>query len=238
MDVEVQGAAEALDRGDGAHFGEGDVDGARAATHPSKHGADEEAAHATREVTIERERVAQPDRDGEDPLPDRDAREHAIDEVRRGVGHPAPAAGRADPASLATERNQDVFAAVVAVHAGEAVRKDPAAQAGAQIALDEARQAGAAGTASRPSRALRATGARTHPKQTTADFERLRRGTGCALATDSGRVVSPAVAAKAEQPGAPGWDPIDGLAAWERELGLEALEAKSALVGEGTRSWE
>lgn len=40
-----------------------------------------------------------------------------------------------------------------------------------------------------------------------------------------GKKVSPAVAAKAEQPDAPRWDPFEGLAAWERELLTEDLES-------------
>jgi len=62
-----------------------------------------------------------------------------VDQVRGGVGHPAPAAGRAEAAVLAGEGNQAVEAAVVAAQARESVCEDPAAQKGAQLLLDEPR---------------------------------------------------------------------------------------------------
>jgi hypothetical protein len=54
----------------------------------------------------------------------------------------------------------------------------------------------------------------------------------------SGFVVSPAVAAKAEQPDPPGWDLADGVPTWERELVVDDLEAEPALVGAGAESQE
>jgi hypothetical protein len=49
--------------------------------------------------------------------------------------------------------------------------------------------------------------------------------------------VSPAVAAKAEQPEAPGWDLADGLPTWERELVPSELEEVGELVGAGAEVW-
>jgi recombinase/recombinase-like zinc beta ribbon protein len=52
-----------------------------------------------------------------------------------------------------------------------------------------------------------------------------------------GFLVAGAVADEAGQPDAPGWDPVEGLAAWERELGAEELEAEHARVGAEVGRW-
>jgi hypothetical protein len=53
----------------------------------------------------------------------------------------------------------------------------------------------------------------------------------------SGFVVSPAVTAEAGQPVAPGWEPFEDLATWERALGAEELEAEPALAGADATGW-
>jgi hypothetical protein len=45
------------------------------------------------------------------------------------------------------------------------------------------------------------------------------------------KMVAGAVAAEAEQPSAPGWEPFGDLATWERALGAEEMETEPALVG-------
>jgi hypothetical protein len=50
-------------------------------------------------------------------------------------------------------------------------------------------------------------------------------------------VVAGAVAEKAEQPDARGWDLGDGLPTWERELVPRELEEVGELVGAGTEGW-
>ena len=64
--------------------------------------------------------------------------QHAVDEVRGGVGHAAPAAGGAEAAALAREGDETLELALVAAQAKEAVGRDAAAQIGAELVLDEA----------------------------------------------------------------------------------------------------
>ena len=58
--------------------------------------------------------------------------------MRSGVGHAATAARRTETAALAREGDDAIESAAVAVHAQESVRKDPAAQEGAEFPRDEA----------------------------------------------------------------------------------------------------
>src|SRR5439155_3876963 len=80
---------------------------------------------------------AQGEGERENPLPDGNLGQHAIDEMRRGVGHPATAAGGAEPAPLAGECYDPILPAVIAVHTGEAVCQHAALQKRAQLAFDE-----------------------------------------------------------------------------------------------------
>jgi hypothetical protein len=52
-----------------------------------------------------------------------------------------------------------------------------------------------------------------------------------------GKRVSPAVATKAEQPEAPGWELAEGIPTWERELVAVDLEEVGELVGAATEEW-
>jgi hypothetical protein len=58
--------------------------------------------------------------------------------MRGGVGHAAATAGGAEAAALAREGDDAIESAAVAVHAHEAVRKDPSTQEGAKLTSDEA----------------------------------------------------------------------------------------------------
>jgi len=46
-----------------------------------------------------------------------------------------------------------------------------------------------------------------------------------------------AVADEAGQPEGPEWEPVEGLAAWVRELGVEDFEAEPAIVGAESGGW-
>jgi hypothetical protein len=150
VQVQVERRAEALNEGDGAA-----LLGAHAPVSPnaspqlSEERAQEGAEHFARELAIVRAAVAKRVRKCEHPLADRHRGEHAVDEVRRGVGHAATATRRAEAAALARERHEAVVATVVAVQAQEAVGEDAAAQEGADLLLDEVRRRPLAG--SRPS---------------------------------------------------------------------------------------
>jgi hypothetical protein len=76
---------------------------------------------------------------GEHPLPIGRARQHAIDEVRRGVRHSPRGARRADPAPLARERHDELVVARLAAHAREPVRENAAPQVFGELPLHVAR---------------------------------------------------------------------------------------------------
>jgi len=65
------------------------------------------------------------------------AGQHAVDQVGRGVGHAASAAGRTEAASFAREGDSAIETAGVAVDADEAVGEDPAAQERLELAGHE-----------------------------------------------------------------------------------------------------
>jgi hypothetical protein len=90
------------------------------------------------------ERVAQPMRQGQHPLAHRQVAEDAVGQVRGEHRHAPAAAGGANPPPPAGEGDQDLARAAAAAEAGEAAGHDAAAQKGAQLALDEARQPRAA----------------------------------------------------------------------------------------------
>ena len=79
------------------------------------------------------------------PLPIRRARQHAVDQMRRGVRHAPRRTARTDPAALAAERDDDLVAARPASHPREAVREDAASQVRRELALDVTRQPAAVG---------------------------------------------------------------------------------------------
>ena len=100
--------------------------------------AHEDVEHGLHERGVVGKPVAQREGQREHPLAHGGGGQHAIDEVRGGVGHAAAAARGTEAAALAREGDDAVEAAAVAAHADEAVGKDPAAQGAAELARDEA----------------------------------------------------------------------------------------------------
>ena len=149
MDVQVRRRPEALDRGDGPTAAVGDIAPPRPTSLEGQHCTNERPEHAPAELLVVGERVAQPVRRGEHPLPDRQAAEHIVDEVCRESRHATPATRRAEAASLAGERHQQVGTTIVAPEAGEAAREPAAREELPQLALDEARQAVTAAASAR-----------------------------------------------------------------------------------------
>jgi len=90
--------------------------------------------------------VAQSYWHAQDPLADREARQHVLDQSHGGGGHAPRAARRAHAAALAREGNQEVVAAP-ASRPGEALAEQTAVQVLAEVLLDEARQPLAHGVA-------------------------------------------------------------------------------------------
>jgi len=139
VNVAVQRAAEALDEGDGAALRARNLALlARAATQRREDAAHEDAEHGLHQRCVVGEPVAQREGQREHPLAHGHLGQHAIDEVRGGVGHTAAAAGGAEAAALAREGDDAVETAVVTADAHEAVGEDPAAEKPTQLARDEA----------------------------------------------------------------------------------------------------
>ena len=143
--VQFQPAPEPLHDGDRAAAAIGDAGAPGAATIPAEHGADEDAEHRATERVVERQAVAQPVRHGEHPLAHRHPGQDRVDQVRRLLGHPPPAAARTDRPGLAGKRDEAFEPTGVAPHPGEPPLELPTPEEVAELALDEAREAGAVG---------------------------------------------------------------------------------------------
>jgi len=140
VDVQVQRIAEALHEGDGAALHRAPVPGeARPPPQRGEDGAHEEAEHRTRERAVEGQAVAQSEGQREHPLPYGDLGQHAVHQLRRGVGHAAPPARGTEPPALAREGDDALGGAGSAAQAHEAVGQDPAGEERPKLAFDEAR---------------------------------------------------------------------------------------------------
>jgi hypothetical protein len=103
--------------------------------------SDEDAAKRAGDVAVECGELSQLGREREHPLAHRDGREDAIDDVSGGVRHAAGSAARTETATLATEGDEQISAAVVAMESQEAVCEDAAREIAAERLLNVARQA-------------------------------------------------------------------------------------------------
>ncbi len=101
-------------------------------------GSQEGAQDLAREPRIPGAAIAKRIGQREHPLPDRDLGQHPIDEMGRGVGHAAAAAGGAEAAAFAREGDQAVVAAGVAVDAEEPMGEHAALEICPDLAFDEA----------------------------------------------------------------------------------------------------
>jgi hypothetical protein len=77
-------------------------------------------------------------RGGRAALSHGDLAEHAVHEMRRGVGHAAPAAGGAESPAFARKSHESVAAAGITASANEAMFEHSAGKVGAELTLDEA----------------------------------------------------------------------------------------------------
>ena len=89
---------------------------------------------------VAREQKASPAPQREHPLAHRNARQHAIDQVRGSALHPSRRAGRTDSTALAGECDEQLVAAGDAAHASESVGENAAAQVSLELGHDETRQ--------------------------------------------------------------------------------------------------
>ena len=86
------------------------------------------------------ERVAEPVRKREHPLPDGQTAKHVVGQVGCQIRHSPPAARRTKPATLAREGDQDLVSAPVAAESGEATGHYAAGEKLAKLPLDEGGQ--------------------------------------------------------------------------------------------------
>ena len=121
----------------------------RAPALPGEDGAGEEVEQARDQGGMAGREEADPARKREHPLSDGDGGEDVPDEVLGGVLHPAGVAGGAD-VGLAGEGHEPLETAVRTANSREAAGEDAAVEVGAQLALDEGRQAGSGTSRSAP----------------------------------------------------------------------------------------
>ncbi len=139
VDVQVRSRAEALDERDGAAVAFVGLQ-AGALQQVPRHHALHHLQHRGDEFGLRGQQQAQRDRQRQDPLAHRHVRDDVIDQVRRGLRHPARATRRAEPAALAAEGQQFVVTALAASQPQEAVRQDAALEEGVELVLDESGQ--------------------------------------------------------------------------------------------------
>ena len=130
MQMHMQGAAKALDKGDRSR-----MDGAPRVTVCdrlvdvilSDRGADDRMDFG-REILRRRHPVAQGDGHRDDPLAGWDPGDNLFNEMRRHLRHASSGTGRTKPPPLATEGHQQLVVAGVTAQAQKAMGQDPAPQ--------------------------------------------------------------------------------------------------------------
>ena len=106
-----------------------------------ENGLDEDARERRQHVGLERGELAELEGERQHVLPDRHIGQHAIDQVGRPVGHPPPAAARADTATVTGEGDEQIVATRVAVSARKPLREESTRQVAAELSLHVARNA-------------------------------------------------------------------------------------------------
>jgi hypothetical protein len=138
--IQVERGAEALDDGDGAALLRRDAPFlACTPTKLRERRADEGAQRLAREPCVVQTAVTERVGERQHPLADRHLGQHAVEEMRCRIRHPASSARSAEAAALAREYDQAIVARCAAVEAQEAMRESAAAEEGAKLLLDEAR---------------------------------------------------------------------------------------------------
>jgi hypothetical protein len=144
VEVGVEGGAEAVQERDCAELGVAGRGRAGAAQRGAD-GAEQDAQHGAGQARVVGQKGADPLRQGEHPLAERQRRQHLVGEVGGHLHRAAGVAGGADAAALAGEGHEALGGARVAADAGEAVGEDAAAEVGAEVFLDPLRGALAIG---------------------------------------------------------------------------------------------
>ncbi|HYC50610.1 MAG TPA: hypothetical protein VEB19_05805 [Gemmatimonadaceae bacterium] len=137
--IRIQRRAEALNCGDSTTLTRASPALAGAAPLEAQQRADEHRQDLATEPVIPSEDITQSIGESEHPLPDRQAAEHVINQMRRELGHPPPAARRAEAPALAREGDENLVSAALTAKAGEAACERAAGEKLSQLVFDEAR---------------------------------------------------------------------------------------------------
>jgi hypothetical protein len=139
VDVQIQCVAETLHECHGTALRLTDPPGlASPAAKGSEHCPYKYVKDVPCQPGVIRQAIAKGEGKRQHPLADGHFGKHAIDEVGRGVGHPAATAGRADCPALAGKCDHPVLAAGIAMYAQEAMRQHATIQKRPQFPFDEA----------------------------------------------------------------------------------------------------
>jgi hypothetical protein len=141
MDIQIHGAAEALDDRDGPAPAVCDAAAARACTQKAEDGTRVHTHDRATQIVIPREQVPQTVRQAQHPLANRDVGEYVVNQVSRAFGHASAAAAGTESAALARERYEPIVATRVAVKAGESRGQTPTREELPKLAFDKPRQA-------------------------------------------------------------------------------------------------
>ncbi|MPM12756.1 hypothetical protein SDC9_59110 [bioreactor metagenome] len=140
MDVQVESIAEPLDeRYSPATSGPSQIRKSGGAAEVRENRVDQNVVDSCDHFGIVSQPEPQRVRQRKHPLPDGYLRENPVHEVGSGISHAPSAAGRADAAPFAGERDHPVTAAIVAMNPQEAARVNAAFEEIAEFALDETR---------------------------------------------------------------------------------------------------
>jgi len=135
--VQVESPTKALDDGDRASAAVAVTRCLRPLSVEAEQGARVDCKHRAAELVIPGKSIAKFKGKAQDPLSDRRAREHVVDEMRRTLGHPAAAAAWAEAPTLAGERDQTIGAAPRTPKPGKPMREHAAANESLKLALHE-----------------------------------------------------------------------------------------------------
>ena len=139
--VQVERAAKALDDGDRTGAAVAMTRCLGSLSVEAQQGTRVDRKHRAAERMIPGQPIAKLEGKAQHPLPNRRAREHVVDEMRRTLGHPASAATRAEASTLAGERDQTIGAAARTPKPGKPMREHAAANEALKLALHEQRGA-------------------------------------------------------------------------------------------------
>jgi len=139
MRVQIDRSAGALQEGDGAAVCLAHLESLSCSPlQGGEDGLDEDAQHLAAQRLVEGEAVTKGEGERQHVLAYRNLGEDAVDQVRRGVGHAAGSAGRAESSHLAGKGDQPLSTALLAADAEKAVGEDSTGEIGPELALDEA----------------------------------------------------------------------------------------------------